>query len=137
MGLARDHSPAHEPVPQPGLAGESNVAVLIVPRIEHFTELQSSETRFLQAATQFEGVIEFLADFAFGIEPYNKVVGAPRCPSLSTPQSLFFVLTPLPLPVEDQSPLIEHRFHGWENSSESTTWSKSCGRLSQDLVHYI
>ncbi|HEX2522469.1 MAG TPA: hypothetical protein VHP35_10110, partial [Terriglobia bacterium] len=76
------HGCPHKPVPQPGLARESNFAILLLPGIKDFAELQPSKPGFLQAAPEFERVVEFLAVFTLGIEPRNEVVATLLCSSL-------------------------------------------------------
>jgi len=103
MGLARGYGPAHEPIPESGFTGETNVTIFFVPGVEYFAELQALEAYFLQTTAQLEGIVEFLAVFALSVEPCNKVVTAPFCLSLGAAQSLFFVVSPFAFPVENQS----------------------------------
>ena len=120
MGLARGHGPAHEPIPESGFAGESNVAIFFVPGIKDFAELQSSEACFLQTTTQLEGIVEFLAmSSAFCIEPRNKVVAPlPACPSLSASAALVLrCRISGALPVQNESAFIATRIPSRERSS--------------------
>src|SRR5678815_571661 len=70
------HRCAHEPIPHTRLAREVEPGVVFGPRVEHFSELDVLETRGLQPASQFEGVVEFLPVGAFREEPRDEIVTA-------------------------------------------------------------